>query len=162
MPESQMGYQIRSASSAIPGRVWCRSSTSRSLPGSSSRRPYPPTATRATPASAPSRDASQRSALAVRRARSAAKEASRPGRAGFPCCPPTCRPAVVERRGLLEGPWAALAGTDPHHGVHRSAPHLAVADPPRLRGLDHDTDQVIGVLVVAEHLQPHFRDQVDL
>src|SRR5215472_10108996 len=151
MPESQMGYQIRSARAAIPGRGWCRSSTSRSLPGSSSRRPYPPTATSATPGSAPSSEASQRSALALRRARSAANEArcrSLAGRA----------PVATASKG--SGP--AFAGADPHHRVHRGGPDLAVADPPRLRGLDHHADQVVGVLVVAEHLEPHLRHEVDL
>src|SRR5262249_15054713 len=35
-------------------------------------------------------------------------------------------------------------------------------DPPGLRGLDHDADQVVGVLVRAEHVEPHLRYQVDL
>src|SRR5215472_4327401 len=151
MPESQMGYQIRSARAAIPGRGWCRSSTSRSLPGSSSRRPYPPTATSATPGSAPSSEASQRSALAARRARSAANEVRRlalDGRAPVSTASKGSRPA--------------LAGADPHHRVHRGGPDLAVADPPGLRGLDHHADQVVGVLVVAKHLKAHLRHQVDL
>ena len=80
MPESQIGYQMRSASSEMSGRPVCSSSTSRSLPGSSSRRPYPPTATSATPASPPSSEASQRSVSEARRARSAPKpEARRAG-----------------------------------------------------------------------------------
>src|SRR6516225_3023373 len=151
VPESQMGYQTWSASAAIPGRPSCSSSTSRSLPGSSSRRPYPPTATSATPGSVPSSEASQRSALALRRARSAANEArcrSLAGRA----------PVATASKG--SGP--ALAGADPYHRVHRGGPDLAIADPPGLRGLDHHADQVVGVLVVAEHLKPHLRHQVDL
>ena len=82
-PESQIGYQIRSARAEMPGRPECSRSTSRSLPGSSSLRPYPPTATRATLASLPSSEASQRSVSVARRARSAAKVAARlpaPGR----------------------------------------------------------------------------------
>ena len=49
-PASQSGYQTLSATSAMsrPGR--CTSTTSTSLPGHCSRRPYPPTATRAVPA----------------------------------------------------------------------------------------------------------------
>ena len=73
-PESQTGYQIRSATPAMSSRPPCSSTTSRSLRGSSSRRPYPPTATRATPGSAPRSSASHRSTCAVRRARSAANE----------------------------------------------------------------------------------------
>ena len=92
VPESQIGYQIRSASTEMSGRPACRSSTSRSLPGSSSRRPYPPTATRATPASSPSSEASQRSVSAARRARSAPKAAAR--RPGMAWQPEPGRPAV--------------------------------------------------------------------
>src|SRR5215472_16728250 len=151
MSESQMGYQIRSARAAIPGRGWCRSSTSRSLPGSSSRRPYPPTATSATPGSAPSSAASQRSAPAARRARSAANEV---------------RHLALDGRAPVstasKGSRPALAGADPYHRAHRGGPDLAVADPPRLRGLDHHADQVGGVLVVAEHLKAHLWHQVDL
>ena len=73
-PESQTGYQMRSAMPAMSSRPPCSSSTSRSLRGSISRRPYPPTATRATSASAPRSPASHRSTWVVRRARSAAND----------------------------------------------------------------------------------------
>src|SRR5262249_12511169 len=61
-----------------------------------------------------------------------------------------------------KGSGPALAGADPHHRVHRGGPDLAVADPPRLRRLDHHADQVVGILVVAEHLKPHLRHEIDL
>src|SRR5262249_40576940 len=162
VPESQIGYQIRSASAAIPCRAVCRSSTSRSLPGTSSRRPYPPTATRATPGSPPSSEASHRSALAVRRGRAGPKGASPPAPAGAPPWPPPPPPTRPPPPPPPPAPRPALSGAASHPPAHRSAPALAVADPPRLRGLDYDADQVVGVLVVAEHLKPHLGDQVYL
>jgi hypothetical protein len=76
VPESHTGYQIRSASAEMSGRPSCSSTRSRSLPGSSSRRAYPPAATTATLGSAPSSKASQRSVPATRRDRSAANPVS--------------------------------------------------------------------------------------
>src|SRR5689334_14706348 len=147
-PESQTGYQIRSAMPAMSSRPSCSSSTSRSLRGSSSRRPYPPTATRATSGSAPRSSASHRSTWMVRRARSAANDvmASTRGR----CEPPS------------DSVWPALSGTHSDHRLDRDRPDLAVADPPGLRRLDHHADQVVGVLVLAEDLDAHLRHQVDL
>ncbi len=52
-PVSQTGYQMASASGLIRPLRSCTSSRSRSLPGASSPRPYPPTASRATPLSSP-------------------------------------------------------------------------------------------------------------
>src|SRR5260370_22176561 len=148
-PESHTGYQIRSAIAAMPPTPSCSRSTSRSLPGSCSRRPYPPTATSATPGSAASRPASHRSASAVRRARSAANEV-------ITVNAPPPWPGGSERVG------AAFSGAHPDDGLDRHAPDLAVADPAGLRRLDDDPDQVVDVLVVAEHLDPGLGHEVDL
>src|SRR5487761_14545 len=147
-PESQTGYQIRSAIAAMPPTPSCSRSTSRSLPGNCSRRPYPPTATRATPGSADSRPASHRSASAVRRARSAANDVTM-----LNALPPA---------GGSERVGAAFSGAYSDDGLDRHAPDLAVPDPARLGGLDDHPDQVVGILVVAEHLEPGLGHQVDL
>src|SRR6266496_935561 len=87
-PESQTGYQMRSAMLAMSSRPPCSSSTSRSLRGSSSRRPYPPIATRATSGSAPRSPASHRSTWVVRRARSAANDVMASTRVPRAACEP--------------------------------------------------------------------------
>src|SRR5262249_29108680 len=147
-PESQTGYQIRSAMPEMPGTPSCSSSRSRSLPGSSSRRPNPPTASSATPGSAGSRPASQPSASADRRARSAANDVT----------PPKARPPAACSQRVR----AALPRADPHDRLDRDAPDLPVTDPAGLGRLDHHPDEVLDVLVVAEHLDPDLGHQVDL
>ena len=52
-PVSQIGYHSRSATSLIATFRRCSNITSMSLPGASSARPYPPTATSAMPSPAP-------------------------------------------------------------------------------------------------------------
>ena len=102
-PESQTGYQMRSAMPAMSSRPACSSSTSRSLRGSISRRPYPPTATRATSASAPRSPASHRSTWVVRRPRSAANDvvaSTRVPPARSMSSPVRSRPARAPRCGL--------------------------------------------------------------
>src|SRR2546429_386160 len=108
-------------------------------------------ATRATSASAPRSPASHRSTWAVRRARSAANvvmASTRVPRA-------TCEPPSDRVR-------PALPGADSDHGLDRDRPDLAVADPAGMRRLDHHADEVVGVLVLAEDLDPDLRHQVDL
>src|SRR6516225_12403744 len=61
-----------------------------------------------------------------------------------------------------DGVRSALPGADSDHRLDRDRPDLAVADPPGLRRLDHDADQVVGVLVLAEDLDTDLRHQVDL
>src|SRR6202023_2898886 len=125
----------------MSSRPPCSSTTSRSLRGSSSRRPYPPTATRATPASAPRSSASHRSTCVVRRARSAANEVIASTRPPGPLM--RCRSDRVR---------PALSSAHPDYRLNWNLPDLAVTDPAGLRRLDHDSDQVLGVLVVAEDL----------
>src|SRR5580692_3321839 len=129
---------------AMSSRPPCSSRTSRSLRGSSSRRPYPPTATRATPGTAPRSSASHRSVWAVRRARSAANDVI------------VCEPRRSDRVR------SALSRAYPDHRLDGHRPDLAVADAPGLRGLDHHADQIVGVLVLAEDLDADLRHQVYL
>src|SRR5512146_191431 len=180
---------------AMSSRPPCSSRTSRSLRGRSSRRPYPPTATRATSASAPSSSASHRSTCVVRRARSAANDVMESTCPPVGCVlprrasePPLA--AVFPRRSFVapgaglggkaqsrqrHGPaarsWkppvsdsvrATLAGADSDDRLNRDRPDLAVADPAGLGRLDHDSDEVVGVLVLAQDLDADLRYQVDL
>src|SRR6185312_349089 len=55
---------------------------------------------------------------------------------------------------------APLAGADPRHVMDRHAPDLAVADPPGLRRLQDDVDDVVRVDVVDQHLQADLGDEV--
>src|SRR5688500_8253993 len=55
-----------------------------------------------------------------------------------------------------------LAGADADDGLDRADPDLAVADPTRLRGLDDDPDDVVGVGVVDDDLDADLRDQGDV
>src|SRR5262249_21357504 len=154
-PQAPIGDQNPAARAAVPRPAGGRSRTSRALPRASSPRPYPPTPPPATPPSPPRHGASPPSPPAARRpppgaaraplgaggAASPARPARRRPGGGPRRGPPTRCPAVPQRRAS-EGPRPALSGAAPHPRVHRSAPDLAVADPPRLRGLDHDADQV--------------------
>src|SRR4249919_503382 len=57
----------------------------------------------------------------------------------------------------------AVAGPDPDHRLDRADPHLAVTDPTGLRGLLDDAEDVLGVTVVRDDLDPdlgHERDVV--
>src|SRR5262245_37762270 len=56
---------------------------------------------------------------------------------------------------------AALTGPHADHVVDGDRPDLAVADAPRLRGLEDDVGHAGGVHVVDEDLDPHLRHEVD-
>src|SRR6185437_12152331 len=61
----------------------------------------------------------------------------------------------------LNGVRAAFSGADSDDRLDRDRPDLAVADPAGLRRLDHDPDEVVGVLVLAQDLDPDLRHHVD-
>jgi hypothetical protein len=63
---------------------------------------------------------------------------------------------------LLDGVVPALSGAHPYDGLDRHGPHLAVADPAGLGRLGDDVDEVFHVFVVANDLDPHLGDKVDL
>src|SRR4051812_1130918 len=54
----------------------------------------------------------------------------------------------------------ALSRTHANDVVHGYGPDLAVTDSTGPSALDQDVDDVFGILVVHEHLKPHFRDQI--
>src|SRR6266545_936488 len=156
-PASQIGYQVRSASAATSERPSWTSTRSRSLPGESSRRPYPPTATSATPLTSPRRSPSQRSVRSDRERRWPGPMV--PGRASRALRSSAyCVESSIAVRS--EGIRPPLPGSDPNHGVHGDGPDLAVADTTGLGGLDDDVHHVLGVLVVDQHLDPDLGYQV--
>src|SRR6476661_3240320 len=58
--------------------------------------------------------------------------------------------------------FVAVARADPDDRLDGADPHLAVPDPARLGGLDDDADDVLGVTVVHDDLDPDLRDQRDV
>src|SRR6185437_11854578 len=61
----------------------------------------------------------------------------------------------------LERAGATLTGTDPRYRVDRDGPDLPVADPAGLCRLHDHADQVVAVLVLAQHFQPDLGHQVN-
>src|SRR6476646_4865545 len=56
----------------------------------------------------------------------------------------------------------AVAGPDPDHRLDRADPHLAVTDPTGLRGRRDDAEDVLGVTVVRDDLDPDLGHQRDV
>src|SRR6185436_18562549 len=156
------GYQSRSPSSAnAPGSSpSCTSRTSMSEPGSWRRRPYPPSATSATPSGEGSNASRNQPSSASARSRAAHR----------PCCPGGYARASASNRVrsasalaiALEGVWPHLAGADPHHAVDVGDPELAVADLAGAGGLRDRVHHAVHVVVVDDDLDPHLRDEVHL
>src|SRR5580700_2796501 len=131
---------------------------------------------RATPGSAPSSPASQRSVSVVLRLRSAAKVVMYAHQVPRMSCAHRRNGALaVLAPRVLSGPaqpsgWrtgservsAALARAHPDHRLDRLHPHLAVPDPAGLRCLDDHADEVLGVFVIADDLDPDLGYQVHL
>src|ERR1700722_8602023 len=112
-------------------------------------------ATSATPGSAPSIPASQRSVSVVLRPRSAANEVITFTRS--PDC--QCMPRLTRSRywapcrsDVLNGVRTPLSGSHPHDSVDWADPDLPVADPAGLGRLGDDAEQILGVLILAENL----------
>src|SRR4249919_2665465 len=61
-----------------------------------------------------------------------------------------------------DGRRVAVAGPDPDHRLDRADPHLAVTDPAGLRGLLDDPEDVLGVTVVRDDLDPDLGHQRDV
>src|ERR1043166_7644567 len=57
---------------------------------------------------------------------------------------------------------SALTRTDPDHVLDRNRPHLAVADLSGLGRLDDHVDNVVGVVILDEHLNPDLGYEIDL
>src|SRR5580704_3204309 len=130
----------------------------------------------ATPGSAPSSPASQRSVSVVLRLRSAAKvvmyahqvprmSCARRSTARSRYWPPASYQARLSPAGWRTGSErgsAALARAHSDHRLDRLHPHLAVPDPASLRCLDDHADEVLGVFVIADDLNPDLGYQVHL
>src|SRR5260370_15738359 len=61
-----------------------------------------------------------------------------------------------------DGVRPALAGAHPDDRLDLNGPDLPVADPPGLRGLGDDADQVLGVIIITEQLNADLGDHVHL
>src|SRR6476659_6536431 len=131
-----------------------------SEPGSWRRRPYPPSATSATPAGPGSNTSRNQPSSASARSRAAHR----------PCCPGGYARASASNRVrravafaiALEGVWPHLAGADPHHAIDVGDPQLAVADLARASGLRDRVDHAVRVVIVDDDLDPHLRHEVHL
>src|SRR5450759_2374412 len=121
---------------------------SRSLPGHSSRRPWLPTETRATPSSAGSSSASH-SSMSAAYARLKALPRDDGSRSS------------ASSLGLERVP-TSFSGPDPHDGLDGHDPDLAVSDLAGPRRSGNGRSHLLGVGVVDEHLDSNLRHVVHL
>ena len=136
-PASQSGYQsppAASASGALRRPPRCRSITSMSDPGHSSRRAYEPSAT-TRPRRGAVDPARRRRAGCRRRRRRGRARTPRPGGRGRRSSRSRARAQRARRSSrALQRVRARLSGADPPHVLDRHHPHLAVTDLAGVRG----------------------------
>src|SRR3984893_3704356 len=152
---SQIGYQSESATVATSGsRLWTRT-TSRSLAGASSRRPYPPTATMAN-CSRSARSWAIHASTRSEKARPKAKPRTLVSPSRVSRCSPSSGGEESDRF------VADLPRSNPHDHLEWLDPDLAVADLPRTGCFDDRVGDLLGLAVLRHHFDLDLGQEVDV
>src|SRR2546423_3088240 len=165
-PASHSGYHscsvmVRTASALRRPRNPCTSSTSTSEPGHTSRRPYDPSATSATPSSCSSRSKASHRAASIASASAWPNARPRSDASSSSAARASRSRAAITSECASERVGTGLPCANAEHIVDRLDPDLAVADLAGTSGLDDPLDDASCLPVLHERLELHLGNEVD-